>query len=370
MISALLLLAVGFLAYANGANDNFKGVASLFGSRTLSYRSALTLATISTFAGSLCALVLASALLTTFSGRGLVPDEVVASRYFLTAVAAGAGATVMLATVMGLPISTTHALIGALVGAGLIAAGSQMNLGVLQRQFILPLLVGPVAGYVLAIAAFRCLRAFGAGLEGSDASCLCVGRVDNIAALPECSEALRAQSLPALAVAIDTESRCSDQYAERFVALDVRRLTDAAHVLSAGVVSFARGLNDTPKIAALLVGLAPRDGAISMALMACAMAVGGILGARRVAETMSHRITAIGHSDGLAANAATSSLVIAASVFGLPVSTTHVSVGALVGIGVVTRHAHTDVISGIFGSWLVTLPCAAVLSATAYWALS
>ncbi|MBF8250867.1 MAG: phosphate transporter, partial [Deltaproteobacteria bacterium] len=97
-MTILLLLAVCFLAYTNGANDNFKGVASLFGSKTTGYRTAIGWATVSTFAGSVAAIFLAQSLLKKFSGKGLVPDSLVGSEYFLLAVAAGAGATVILAT--------------------------------------------------------------------------------------------------------------------------------------------------------------------------------------------------------------------------------------------------------------------------------
>jgi hypothetical protein len=74
MTIMLLFITVCFLAFSNGANDNFKGVASLFGSGTTSYRAALTWATITTLAGSICALFLAQTLLIKFSGKGLAPD--------------------------------------------------------------------------------------------------------------------------------------------------------------------------------------------------------------------------------------------------------------------------------------------------------
>ena len=125
MTTVLLLVAVCFLASSNGSNDNFKGVASLYGSGTAGYRTALGWATLATFAGSAAALALAQGLLATFSGKGLVPDALVGSEAFLTAVALGAGATVMLATATGFPISTTHALTGALVGSGWVALGSR-----------------------------------------------------------------------------------------------------------------------------------------------------------------------------------------------------------------------------------------------------
>src|SRR5829696_2176046 len=103
MLLALLFVAVCFLAWSNGANDNFKGVASLFGSGTCGYRAAIGWATATTFAGSVAAIFLASALLKKFSGKGLVPDALTASPAFLLAVALGAGLTVILATRFGFP---------------------------------------------------------------------------------------------------------------------------------------------------------------------------------------------------------------------------------------------------------------------------
>src|SRR5688572_24641975 len=107
-LAALILFATCFLAYSNGANDNFKGVATLFGSATTSYRLALRWATLTTFAGSVAAIVLAEGLVQRFSGKGLVPDALTTSPAFLAAVALGAATTIMLATLLGFPISTTH----------------------------------------------------------------------------------------------------------------------------------------------------------------------------------------------------------------------------------------------------------------------
>ena len=120
-ILLFLVLAVLFLAYANGANDNIKGVATLIGSGTTSYRQALIWATGMTLLGSLAALMVAGRLIHAFSGKGLVSDTLSGSPEFLFAVALGAAATVLLATLMGFPISTTHALTGGLMGAGLVA---------------------------------------------------------------------------------------------------------------------------------------------------------------------------------------------------------------------------------------------------------
>ena len=70
MLITLLLLSTIFLAYYNGANDNFKGVATLYGSGTLNYKTAITIATIATFLGSISAIFLAQGLVASFSGKG------------------------------------------------------------------------------------------------------------------------------------------------------------------------------------------------------------------------------------------------------------------------------------------------------------
>ena len=97
----LILIAALFLAFSNGANDNFKGFATVWGSNTLSYRQALALATLATVAGSLAALFLAETLVQNFSGKGLVADVVVNAPMFILSVACGAALTVFLATRLG-----------------------------------------------------------------------------------------------------------------------------------------------------------------------------------------------------------------------------------------------------------------------------
>ena len=75
MILILLFISACFLAYSNGANDNFKGVATLFGSGTTNFKKAINWATITTFSGSVAAIFLANELVKNFSGKGLVPNE-------------------------------------------------------------------------------------------------------------------------------------------------------------------------------------------------------------------------------------------------------------------------------------------------------
>jgi PiT family inorganic phosphate transporter len=100
-----------------------------------------------------------------------------------------------------------------------------------------------------------------------------------------------------------------------------------------------------------------------MVAVALAMAAGGLLSARRVAETMSHRITPLDHGQGLSANLVTAVLVIFASGHGLPVSTTHVSVGSISAIGALTGRGNAGMIRGIVLAWVVTLPVAMMAGA-------
>jgi len=148
--------------------------------------------------------------------------------------------------------------------------------------------------------------------------------------------------------------------------LSTQKLLDFFHFISAGSVGFARGLNDTPKIVALLLVIKAVGIRWGMIVVAVAMAVGGLINARKVAMTMSKKITPLNHGQGFTANVVTAALVIFASRWGLPVSTTHVSVSSLFGIGLVTRQANPRVVLGILLSWVLTLPIAAILGGVTY----
>src|SRR6266545_1924630 len=179
------LFATCFLAYSNGANDNFKGVASLFGSQTCNYRTAISWATVTTFAGSIMSIFLAHGLLKKFSGKGIVPDHFVGSEYFLLAVAIGAGLTVIIATLTGFPISTTHALTGAIIGCGLVAVGSQVNLAALGKGFVLPLLLSPVLAIAVAGILYIPLHAVRIATGVTKEWCICVGAEERVVAMPQ-----------------------------------------------------------------------------------------------------------------------------------------------------------------------------------------
>lgn len=369
--SALLFVLVLFVAYANGSNDNFKGVATLYGASAVDYRTAIALGTIATFAGAAASAWLASALVQAFSGKGLVPAAVVASTNFKLAVATGAGLTVILATRLGFPVSTTHGLTGALVGAGLMAAGEKLNLRHLGSAFFLPLLASPVMAAFTAVplykAAQRLTRRLGVGKQ----TCLCVGpgRYAPLAAQGDHC-AFEASGVATLDMVVGEAPDCMEKYDGRVFGVTAQKLVDRLHLLSAAAVSFARGLNDTPKIAALLLAFSALNLHVSTIAVALAMAAGGLISARRVAETMSRKITPMRDGQALTANLVTAFYVIFASRLGLPVSTTHVAVGAIGGVGAAKGEANRPMIGAIALAWVLTLPIAALGGALAYLAAS
>lgn len=362
----LILAAVCFLAYSNGANDNFKGVASLYGSRTVSYKTALNWATAMTLLGSIASFFLASTLLGKFTGKGIVPDSLASSESFVLAIAIGAAATVIIATFTGFPVSTTHALTGAILGAGLISVGGSVEIDALGKGFIIPLLLSPVlavaVGSLLYLVAHFSRKATGVNCE----TCLCVGQ--EFVPISAGPASLAYMSAPSLT--IDQTTACVDRYDGKLLGISVQDIVDAGHFLSSGVVSFARGLNDTPKILALLLVVELLDLKFGWTLVAVSVAAGGLVSSRKVAETMSNKITTMNSGQALTANVTTGILVVAASFWGLPVSTTHVSVGSLFGIGLITKQANVRIASGILLSWVLTLPMAALLSATSFWLIS
>jgi inorganic phosphate transporter, PiT family len=365
----LIIGGMLFVAYANGANDNFKGVATLFGSGVADYRKALWWATAATLAGSLVAMLLGTRLISVFQGKGLVPDELIQSPEFLASVILGAAITVIAATRIGMPISTTHSLTGALLGSGVVAAGFQLNVGTLVQSFFLPLLVSPLIAVASSVLLYPLLRATlrFAGVDRQ--TCVCIGN-EVIPAMVTPEGYALSNAWSPLRVIVGQEAHCAQRLTGTVLGINVQKLIDYGHYFSAGAVSFARGLNDTPKIVALGIVAGALDLESSIGLVAIVMAMGGLLNARRVAETVSKRITAMEPDQGFLANLVTSFLVIFASKLGMPVSTTHVSCGSLFGIGAVNGHAHWGIIRNILLAWVLTLPFAGVSASLIYMLLS
>ncbi|MBH8571494.1 anion permease [Nostocaceae cyanobacterium CENA369] len=309
-----LFLSTLFLAYSNGANDNFKGVATLFGSRTTSYQTAILWATITTFAGAVASIIFASALVKNFSGKGILPDAIANAPEFHIAVAIASGLTVLVAALTGFPISTTHCLTGAILGAGLVAKGLQVNFAALGNLFVLPLLLSPVIAIALGIGIYSLF----------------------------------------------------EYLSEKWNLQSNQKTLDACHFISSGIICFTRGLNDTPKIVSLISIIDYFSIQGGMITVAMAIALGGLLNSQKIAETMSEKITSMNHTQGLSANIVTGILTIAATQFGLPVSTSIVSVSSIFGVGLMGKKVNLGIFYQILISWIFTLPTATIVSGITY----
>lgn len=352
-IIAVLLFA---LAWANGANDVSKGIATLVGSSACTGKRAVYWGTLWTIAGGMAAAVWGGAMVETFS-KGLLAPGHALNPALLAGIAGGACAWVALATRFGLPVSTTHALLGGLVGATLAATGPQdVLIFAVVSKALLPLLVSPLIAIALCWSVLLVGRYVAARVPGWQPGC--------------CARETWDANPYACADAVLMTRR--DQF--------LRRVWPVLHWLSGGVTCFARALNDVPKIAAffiLVLALSPESFALDsansavMATMAVtlAMGAGSLWGGMRVLRMLAHRVTPLDSARGLVANTGTSLLVLLATPFGLPVSTTHVSTGALIGIRLAsgTKPDQQDALSLILFGWIITLPVAACFAAFGVW---
>ena len=199
--------------------------------------------------------------------------------------------------------------------------------------------------------------------------CVCIERrITIVAAGGMAAAAVSSADLSAAAVSRREDCDSSPAVTARVGALD------ALHWLSSALTSLARGLNDTPKIVALGVAASAGLGLSGFsfyALVAAAMGAGSLVAGFRVTETLARRVTPMSPAEGFCANLVTTLLVGLASVAALPVSTTHVSSGAIVGIGL-HRGAGSvrwRTMREMLLAWLVTLPAAALAGGAAYAAL-
>ncbi|WP_432797119.1 anion permease [Poriferisphaera sp. WC338] len=364
LIFGLTIIFAVVLGFANGANDNAKGVATLVGSKLMKMKGAIIYAAISTGLGSLAAVWIGAELASKFKGKGIVSDGILGAGAFPLCVGIAAGLTVLIATRVKMPISTTHAMVGAIIGIGL--AGSGLNWSAVWGKFFYPLLASPLVAVFAAAGLYLILKGFRKASGVKAETCLCVG---------ECVGADGSMVMMQTGIRLEQGeiAQCERKYTGHFVGLSAQRVVDVLHVVSAGLLSFARGLNDTPKVAALMfAGAMVVEGfdvghGGPVVLIGMAIAVGGVLMVKRVAETMSYEITGMNDGQALSANMTAAFLVIVASKWGVPVSTTHVTCGSLFGIGTVSGEAKWKMISKIAGSWVLTLPVGAMIGAGSWW---
>lgn len=369
-VTLAILTAAGaaVLGFANGANDVSKGVATLAGTGRASYRTAIAWGTLWTLAGALASFAISAGLVKAFTSA-IVGPEVLALPTFPLAVATGAAAWVIFASLTGLPVSTTHAVTGGIVGVALAAGGAgSVRWWVLLSGIAAPLAVSPLASAAIGYA----VQGFGARVAPA---CVCIDESDVVAGLTGADGAASAVFAPGVVV---RTCRC----AEGGGGLPAGgtgggwRLfpAQALHWGASAALSFARGVNDNAKIAAIgALGLTAlhADLRVAFAVTGAAMTIGSYAGGLRVTRTLGARVVDMDQSTGLAASIVSAALVLSASFYALPVSTTHVATGAIVGAGLRQDVAAVrwGRVGGLVSAWVVTLPVSAALAAATLWAL-
>jgi len=321
------------LSFANGSNDVSKAIATLAGSGVASLQKAIYWGSLWTAIGSISGAYWGIALIKNLTER-LYTTNASLPMEMAFSIALAPIIWILLSTFKAWPVSTTHAVVGGIIGAGVSAFGiGGIAWKVVLQKIALPLLISPFAALLLAIIAMPFLTYI-------------IGKIDK-----------RRVNLATAHENNTWRSRIRGRYITG----------DHFHWFTSGLLSFARGLNDTPKLIAVTLPIAilsditPNVGLFTIA--AIAMSLGGILAGHRITEVLSFNITKMDHKQGFTANMVAAFLVIGASRWGMPVSTTHVSSLAIMGVGVAGKERlQKNTIKSMLFAWFLTVPAAALLS--------
>ena len=306
--------------FTNGFHDTANAVATSISTRAMQPRTAVTMAAVLNFVGAFISLEVAATVATDIVSAELVTPTIVFAGLI--------GAIVWnLATWwFGLPSSSSHALIGGLIGAALVAAGTEAvySAGVIDTV-IVPALLAPVLALLVAGAAILVAYAL-------------VGRL---------------RPGP------------------------VSRAFRLGQILSGGLFSLAHGTNDAQKtmgiifLALIAAGELEAEAGVPMWVVvsaAAAIALGTYAGGSRIIKTMATRIIKMDPAQGFSAQASGAAVIFSASAVGFPLSTTHVISGAIMGAGAAKRASAVKwgVAGNIAAAWILTLPAAALVGGITY----
>ncbi|HRX86120.1 MAG TPA: inorganic phosphate transporter [Phycisphaerae bacterium] len=323
----IIIIAIALIFdFANGINDAANSIATVVATRVLTPRLAVLWAAFFNFVAAFCF----STHVAKTIGHDLVAPHVITPHLVLAALLAAIVWTVV-CTWRGLPISVSHALIGALAGAALASGGMHA------------LHWGPIGKIALFIVLSPLIG-------------LALGGLNMIATMWIC---------------------------RKRTPRGVDRTFRVLQLLSAGLYSLSHGLNDAQKtmgiIFAALISVPrlqswathsgdPNSGQLAWwIILSChgAMALGTYLGGWKVVHTLGHRVTKLTPVDGFCAEFGGGATIVALSYFGIPVSTTHTITGSIFGVGMVRRlrSVRWSVGYEIAWAWVLTLPMAAALAA-------
>ncbi len=388
-----------YMAWNIGANDVANAMGTSVGSHAISMKQAVLLAAVFEFAGAF----LVGGHVTNTVRKGIVSTEVFQGNpevFVLGMLSAllAAGVWLNLATFLGLPVSTTHSIIGAIVGFGLLVGGTSAihwgKLGsivmgwaispllggfvgwvtftfikrtvltswnpVRAARRVVPILIFPVAMILVLSMLYKGLKNLKLDVPFSQALTI----------------ALIAGVLAHLAMKLFLAVKLKDIPRKRADAfIQVEKIFAYLQVGTASYVAFAHGANDVANaigpFAAIVSVFKSGDLVMKVPVPIWVLALGGagiVVGlgtwGYRVIETIGRKITSITPSRGFSAEFATATTVLVASKLALPVSTSHVLVGSVIGVGLARGMAALNlrVIRNIINSWIITIPASAFLT--------
>jgi PiT family inorganic phosphate transporter len=403
LIFILLALAIGlFMAWNIGANDVANAMGTSVGSGALTLRQAVVVAAVFEFGGA----VLVGGHVTSTIKGGILSPELFSDtpEIFMFGMAAallGAAIWLLVATMFGLPVSTTHSIVGAVVGFGIITVGwGNVNWGTMA-SIVLSWVVSPLCGGLLAFLTFTFISRkiiladspYDATVRWAPYLVAVVGFTLSLSILYKGLKNLNLD-LPftvagpaclAIGGVLGFSMRAWLKRRHRpagFSVVAVERLFAGLQVITACYVAFAHGANDVANAIGPLAGILQvyQDGTLAAKapVPIWILAMGGVgivvgLGTYgyKVIMTIGHQITSMTPTRGFSAEFGAATTVLAASRLGLPISTTHTLVGAVIGVGFARGLAALNlrVIRNIVTSWIITIPAAGLISVIAFYAL-
>lgn len=388
----LITIILGFaMAWAIGANDAANSMSTAVGAKAITPKQAVLIAGVLEFTG---AYFFGKSVTETIRKGILYPDKITDPTVLIYgSIAALLAATIWLvvATKFGLPVSTTHSIIGGIAGYGIAYAGLGIVNWDKMAQVVLSWILSPVIGALMAYFIFKALTKSIFESENPVRSAriwspfwigmafVVIGAMFYIKVLhgSDLKTGVIFYGIP-LGIIVFIFSYFLIKV--RFLSSDpytgVESIFKKVQVVTSGYVALAHGANDVANAigpvaavyAVATMGLAGMQVPVPkwiLALGGVGIAVGVATYGYKVMETVGKKITELTNTRGFTIDFSAATVVLVASWLGMPISTTHTVVGAVIGIGFArgVKAINKDIVKDIIISWFVTVPIAAVVSA-------
>jgi PiT family inorganic phosphate transporter len=393
----IIAAVIGFaLAFSIGANDVANSMATAVGAKAISPKQAVWIAAILEFAGA----VLFGSFVVSTIMKGIIRWDVITdpNTLMLGSLSALIATTIWIlaATFKAMPISTTHSIVGGMIGFGIVSSGLGAIHWTSVLMIVITWLISPVLGGLLSYSIFRVIQLLITHRKDPDQlvkkrSPIFVGITLAVIAFLIFFKSMQQPIGPSILYAfiVALASYIISAILIARILIDpkkkrnpVQQVFRRLQVITSCYVAFSHGANDVANaigpvaliFAVLTTGVATSETTIPIEILimgGIGISLGVALLGKKVMHTVGHNITRINNTRGYAIDFGAATTVLLASVFGFPVSTTHTVVGAVTGIGM-ARGKHMvnwKVLRNVVLSWLITVPLVAACSGLVFWIL-